>query len=131
MIRIERVVSTHPDIAALVTPLSASRIEGVFIFFRSHLAGAERLQMFLFFLDPLFAAGEERVVQRSVDRVSRSCIMRCLIKGHYFFNSKTHFIYKAGFAVSIYFIKPRNLAVRFTHFSRLSVKTMIRLKEYY
>jgi len=26
-------VSTHPDIAALVAPLSASRIEGIFIFF--------------------------------------------------------------------------------------------------
>jgi len=28
-IRIEYAVSTHPDIAALVTPLSASRIEGI------------------------------------------------------------------------------------------------------
>jgi DNA-binding GntR family transcriptional regulator len=26
------IVSTHPDVAALVTPLSASRIEEVFIF---------------------------------------------------------------------------------------------------
>ena len=47
--------STHPDIAALVTPLSASRIEG----------------LSFFFLYPLSAAAEERVVKRSEDRVSR------------------------------------------------------------
>jgi len=28
---LNRAVSTHPDIAALITPLSASRIEGIFI----------------------------------------------------------------------------------------------------
>ena len=30
--RFKRTASTHPDIAALVTPLSASRIEGIFFF---------------------------------------------------------------------------------------------------
>jgi len=31
--------------------------------------------VFIFFLNPLSAAGEERVVQRSVDRVSRFCTL--------------------------------------------------------
>ena len=51
-------LSTHPDIAALVTPLSASRIEGISIFYNS-------------FLHPLCGEAGERVVQRSADRVSR------------------------------------------------------------
>ncbi|RAV50077.1 hypothetical protein DIU36_26680 [Mucilaginibacter rubeus] len=51
-------VSTHPDIAALVTPLYASVKEG-----------AEK-EKNLIFLNPLCGKGEERVVQRSVDRVS-------------------------------------------------------------
>jgi len=55
--RIKRAVSTHPDVAALVTPLSASRIEGIFACFPYPLSGE----------------AEERVVQRSVDRVSRFC----------------------------------------------------------
>ena len=54
--------STHPDIAALVTPLSASRIEGILF----------SLTLFLY---PLSAEGEERVVQRSADRVSRLCAL--------------------------------------------------------
>jgi hypothetical protein len=49
---------THPDIAALVTPLSASRIEGIFN---------------SFFLYPLCGKAAERVVQRSVDGVSLLC----------------------------------------------------------
>ena len=47
---------THPDIATLVTPLSASRIEGE--------------KTILFFLYPLSTTGEERVIQQSADRVS-------------------------------------------------------------
>jgi len=47
-------MSTHPDIATLVTPLSALRIEGISVF-----------------LYPLCGFAAERVVQRSVDRVSR------------------------------------------------------------
>jgi len=50
---------THPDIAALVTPLSASRIEGIPFFFSY----------------PLCGKAAERVVQRSVDRVSRLCAL--------------------------------------------------------
>jgi len=48
--------STHPDVAALVTPLSASRIEGIFLSF-----------------SPSLRLVAERVVQRSVDRVSQFC----------------------------------------------------------
>ena len=63
--RIKCALSTHPDIATLVTPLSALRIEGIFI---------------SFFLNPLCGEAGEWVIQRSVDRVSRLCIMIFLNK---------------------------------------------------
>ena len=77
--RIKRVLSTHPDIAALVTPLSASRIEG-----RKEqrlLDQRVRTEKGSLFLvpknpySPLCGEAGERVVQRSVDRVSRFCAM--------------------------------------------------------
>ncbi len=51
-----KITLTHPDIAALVTPLYAKRKEGIF--------------NFLFF-STLFLRRIERVVQRSTDRVSQ------------------------------------------------------------
>jgi len=62
LFNIINVDSTHPDIAALATPLFDSRIEGISIFPDS-------------FLNPLCGEAAERVVQRSVDRVSRLCAM--------------------------------------------------------
>ena len=52
------VVSTHPDIAALVTPLCPLGKEGL-----------------LLFPCPLCGQAAERAVQRSVDRVSQFCVM--------------------------------------------------------
>jgi hypothetical protein len=50
---------THPDIATLVTPLSASRIE------------RNATVDLLLFLNPLSTAGKERMIQQSADRVSK------------------------------------------------------------
>ncbi|SDF20594.1 hypothetical protein SAMN05216464_11475 [Mucilaginibacter pineti] len=55
--------TTHPDIAALVILLYASRIEGVVRF--SLFSEQNNL------LNPLSAAGEERVGQRSAAGVSQ------------------------------------------------------------
>jgi len=59
-------LSTHPDITSLVEPLfsfAGKRVKEFFIF-------PFLLSLFVFSY-PLSAVGEERVVQRSVDRVSR------------------------------------------------------------
>ncbi|GAB2986783.1 hypothetical protein GCM10027049_28170 [Mucilaginibacter puniceus] len=54
---------THPDIAkTLVDPLFAARKEGV-----------SMVDNFSVFKSPLYAKGEERVVERSKDRVSKIC----------------------------------------------------------
>jgi hypothetical protein len=72
MTRIKRGIDS--DIAALVTPLYAPRKEGISTFFSF----------------TLFAAKPERVVQRSVDRVSQlwACYFSskfgsCLLMGYY------------------------------------------------
>jgi hypothetical protein len=51
-------VVTHPDNAALVVPLFA-------------FCGKREGNVYLYCVNPLSAAGEERVVQRSVDRMSQ------------------------------------------------------------
>ena len=53
---------THPDIASLVDPLFAARKEGVPL----------SRNNFYTFQNPLYAKGEERVVERSKDRVSQN-----------------------------------------------------------
>ena len=53
---------THPDIVSLVDPLFATRKEGDSVYNIN----------FILSLYPLYAKGEERVVQRSVDRVSQN-----------------------------------------------------------
>jgi hypothetical protein len=61
---------THPDIATLVDPLfsfAGKRVREVFSFV---------LYLSSIFQTPLSAIGEERVVQRSVDRVSLLYAMR-------------------------------------------------------
>ncbi len=55
-------VSTYPDIVSLVDPLFAARKEG------ESVNGIK----FILFSNPLYAVGEERVVQRSADRVSQN-----------------------------------------------------------
>jgi hypothetical protein len=56
-VKIKIIVFTHPDIAALVTPLYASVKRGI-----------------IFFIFPaLFTQRVERVVERSKDRVSQLC----------------------------------------------------------
>jgi len=53
---------THPDIATLVDPLFAARKEGTVSF----------MIKFILSPNPLYAKGEERVVERSKDRVSEN-----------------------------------------------------------